>query len=72
MLRMSDALKNVLEVTGLPIEDVIQTTSWNQAEELGLGDQFGCIEPDFFADLVVLGKEDLDVKAVFVGGEKRI
>lgn len=72
MLRMNDALKNVLEVTGLPIEDVIQTTSWNQAEELGLGDQFGCIEPDFFADLVVLGKEDLDVKAVFVGGEKRI
>lgn len=72
MLRMNDALKNVLEVTGLPIEDVIQTTSWNQAEELGLGDQFGCIEPDFFADLVVLGKEELDVKAVFVGGEKRI
>lgn len=72
MLRMNHALKNVIEVTGLPIEDVIQTTSWNQAEELGLGDQFGCIEPDYIADIVVLGKDDLEVKAVFVGGEKRI
>ena len=72
MLRMNHALRNVVEVTGLPVEDVIQTTSWNQAEELGLGDQFGRIEPDYVADLVVLGKDDYEVKAVFVGGEKRV
>ncbi len=72
MLRMNHALRNVVEVTGLPIEDVIQTTSWNQAEELGLGDQFGCVEPGYTADLVVLGKEDYEVKAVFLGGEKKI
>ncbi len=72
MLRMNHALRNVLEITGLPIEDVIQTTSWNQAEELGLGDQFGCIEPDYIADIVILDKDNFDVKAVFIGGEKKI
>lgn len=71
-LRMNHALRNVVEVTGLPIEEVVQTTAWNQAEELGLGDRFGCIEPGFAADIAVLGKNDYDVKAVFVGGEKRI
>lgn len=71
MLRMNHALRNVVEITGLPIEDVIQTTSWNQAEELGLGDQFGCIEPGYVADLVILSK-DFEVQSVFLGGEKRI
>ena len=72
MLRMNHALRNIVEVTGLPIEDIVQTTSWNQAVELGLGDQFGCIEPGFVADLVVLDQKTFDVDAVFVGGEKRI
>ena len=72
MLRMNQALRNVVEVTGLPVEDVIQTTSWNQAEELGLGDQFGRIEPGYAADLVLLDEADYSVKGVFVGGEKRL
>ncbi len=72
MLRMNHALRNVIEVTGMEIEDVIQTTSWNQAEELGLGDQFGCIEPDYIADITVLDKETFDVKAVFIDGEKKL
>lgn len=72
MLRMNHALRNVIEVTGLPIEDVIQTTSWNQAEELGLGDQFGCVEPGYVADIVILDKDNFDVLGVFVNGDKRI
>ena len=72
MLRMNQALRNVVEVTGLPVEEVVQTTSWNQAEELGLGDRFGRIEPGYAADLVMLDPETFDVKAVFVGGEKGI
>ena len=72
ILRMNEALRNVVEITGLPVEDVVQTTSLNQAEELGLGDQFGRIDAGYAADMVVLGKDDFAVKAVFVGGEKRI
>ena len=72
MLRMNHALRNVIEVTGRKIEDVIQTTSWNQADELGLGDQFGCIESGFTADIAVLDQKTFDVDAVFIGGEKKI
>lgn len=72
MLRMNHALRNVVEITGRKIEDVIQTTSWNQADELGLGDQFGCIESGFTADIAVLDQATYDVEAVFIGGEKKI
>lgn len=72
ILHMNQALKNVVDITGLPVEDVVQTTSWNQAEELGLGDTFGRIEPGYTADLVLLDPETYAVKSVFVGGEKRI
>lgn len=72
MLRMNHALRNVVEVTGRRIEEVVQTTAWNQADELGLGDMYGCIESGFVADIAVLDKETFDVAAVFVGGEKRI
>ena len=72
MLRMNHALRNVIEVTGRKIEEVIQTTSWNQADELGLGDQFGCIESGFTADIAVLDQKTFDVDAVFIGGEKKL
>lgn len=72
MLRMNHALRNIVEVTGLPIEDIIQTTAWNQANELGLGDQFGCLEAGYVADIAVLDQKTFDVDAVFVGGEKRV
>ncbi len=72
MLRMNQALRNVVEVTGLPVEDVIQTTSWNQAREMGLGDQFGRIEAGYTADIAILDPATFDVSAVFVGGEKRM
>lgn len=72
MLRMNHALRNIIEITGRKIEDLIQTTSWNQADELGIGDQFGCIEPGYTADITVLDQASFDVDAVFIGGEKKI
>ena len=66
-LRMNVALKNIVEVTGLPIEEVIQTTSYNQAKSLGL-DLFGKIELGYCADMVVLGR-DYSVLNVFKDGK---
>ena len=71
-LRMNDALKNVVEITGLPVEDVIQATSWNQAEEMGIGDRFGRIEPGYAADIALLDPATFAVRSVFVGGDKRL
>ena len=51
VLVMNKALKNVYEITGLPLSQLVRTTSWNQACALGLKD-LGRIEPGYLADLV--------------------
>ena len=71
-LWMCQGLKNVRDVTGLPIKDLVRVTSWNQAIELGLGDKLGKVEKGYVADLAVLDPRSFKVKAVFVDGERRI
>lgn len=71
-LWMNIALKNIHEVTGLPLKDVIRCTSWNQATELGLGRRLGRVRKGYRADLAVLDPKTFAVKAVFVEGQKRI
>jgi len=68
MLRMNIALKNVFEVTERPLCDIIQTTSYNQAVELGIGDTYGRIEAGYKADLAVLDVKTFDVVTVFRDG----
>lgn len=68
-LLANEGLRNVVEVTGLPIEKVIQTTSWNQAQSLGLTG-FGKIEAGYHADITLL-REDFSVARTIVGGESR-
>ena len=68
MLRMNVALRNVFELTQRPLCDIIQTTSYNQAVEHGLGNCYGKIESGYCADLVVLDKETFDVRQVVKAG----
>ena len=68
-LQMCYALRNVAEVTGLPLRDLIKTTSWNQACALKL-DKVGRLEPGFFADIAVLDA-DFEVAMTLVNGEVR-
>lgn len=72
MLRMNIALKNVYEITKRPLSALIQTTAYNQAVELGLGDRYGRVEAGYQADLTVLDTCSFNVKAVFSGGEKKL
>lgn len=69
-LQMNMALKNVLEVTGKALPEVIQTTAWNQALDLKL-DKLGKLEPGFIADVTVLA-DDFSVAAVFVDGVRTV
>ena len=71
-LWMGNGLKNVHEVTGIPLKDLVRTTSWNQAVELGWGDELGTIEKGYRADLVVINPKSWKPSAVFVDGEQRI
>ncbi len=70
ILRMNEALRNVHEVTGLPLAELVRATSLNQAEELGIAD-LGRIQAGFRANLAVLD-DQFCVAQVFLNGQKRI
>jgi len=59
-------LRNVFEITGLPLSQLVKATSYNQARSLGL-DKLGKIQPGYFADIVLLNK-DFSVASTFVNG----
>ncbi len=69
-LQMNKALRNVWEVTGLPLKDIVGTTSYNQALDLGI-DNLGKIEAGYQADIAVLDNE-FSVKAVFIDGARKL
>ena len=68
-LQICNALKNVYEITGLPLERLVRTTSLNQARSLGL-EKLGRLEPGYEADIVILD-DDFQVRKTFVNGELR-
>lgn len=67
-LRYNEGVKNIAGITGLPLQQLVKTTSWNQAQSLGLQD-FGKLEPGYHADIVLLEK-DFSVWKTFVGGQE--
>lgn len=68
-LRYNEGVRNVVELTGLPLHQIVKATSWNQAQSLGL-DGFGRLEPGFHADIAILN-DDFSVWKTLVGGEVR-
>ena len=46
-------LRNVYEITGIPLKELVKTTSWNQAQSLGLH-EVGKIEKGFKANIALL------------------
>jgi len=64
-LRFNEGLALAHEVSGLPLSELVRTTSWNQARSLGL-EGFGKLEPGFHADLVLLDA-DFTVHRTWVG-----
>ncbi|MCP5540715.1 MAG: N-acetylglucosamine-6-phosphate deacetylase [Akkermansiaceae bacterium] len=70
ILQFHHGLKNVADITGLPLNEIAKTTAFNQARSLGLTDR-GAIQQGMLADLTLLSR-DFAVEAVFVGGERRV
>ncbi len=69
ILTFDQALRNVIEFTGLPLNEVSRSCALNQARSLSLRDR-GDIKQGLLADLTLLTRK-LEVVAVFVGGERR-
>ncbi len=66
-LQFHHGLRHASRITGLPLNDLVKTTSTNQAVSLGLTDR-GEIRPGLLGDIVLLTK-DFEVEMTFVGGE---
>jgi N-acetylglucosamine-6-phosphate deacetylase len=69
-LALCDGLKNVKEITCMSLTELVKTTSFNQAQSLGL-EKLGKIEPGFIADIVIMGADFTPLK-VMVDGEIRL
>ena len=70
ILRYNEALRNVAELTGLPLCGLIRTTSLNQAEQLGIPD-LGRVQAGYRANLTVLDAQ-FNVAAAFIDGQRRL
>jgi len=68
-LDMATAVRNCVELLGLPLDEAARMASTYPAEFLGLGDRFGRVAPGYRADLVVLDGA-LQVAATWIGGER--
>lgn len=68
-LRYAKGLRNIQELTGKPLSELVKATSYNQARSLGLHD-LGKIEPGYTADLVLLDGE-YDILKTIIDGEVR-
>lgn len=66
-LDMAGAVRNAVEMLGLPLEDAVMMASATPAAFLGLGDQRGRIAPGYAADLCLLD-ERLNVTATWIDG----
>lgn len=60
VLKMNNAVKNVMKFLNLPLEEVVKLASQNPAKSLGVFDQMGSIKEGKRADFVILDK-DLNV-----------
>lgn len=65
-LKFNEGIRNVAQITELPLQEIVKATSWNQAQSLGLTD-CGKIAPGYAADIVLLDK-NFDVTLTMVDG----
>ncbi|WP_251179217.1 N-acetylglucosamine-6-phosphate deacetylase [Adlercreutzia agrestimuris] len=52
----------------IPLESAVKAASKNPARAIGVGDEFGSLEPGHVADVVLLDKETLEVRGVVLRG----
>ena len=69
VLLFNEGLRNVFEWTGLPLSELVKTTSWNQAQSLGW-EGLGKIEAGYCADITMLN-EDFSVWKTLLDGKER-
>ena len=61
-------MKNAVQTMDIPLEDAIYCATASPAKCLGIYDRYGSIESGKVGDLLLIGKRDLSLKAVFKRG----
>lgn len=69
ILRLNQALKNIREISGMPLTDIVDMASLNPARNLGIQDRKGSIALGKDADFVIID-EDFNVYATYIGGKE--
>ncbi|KAI94573.1 N-acetylglucosamine 6-phosphate deacetylase [Rhodomicrobium udaipurense JA643] len=67
-LDMASAVRNTVEMLGVPLTDALRFASTEPAAFLGFGDLLGRISPDFRADLVAFDPRDMRIYETWVDG----
>jgi N-acetylglucosamine-6-phosphate deacetylase len=67
ILRLNEAVRNVKNSTGLPLNEVINMVTLNPASLLGLDHQMGSLEPGKKAD-IVLFDENINIQMAIING----
>jgi N-acetylglucosamine-6-phosphate deacetylase len=67
-LDMASAVRNTVEMLGVPLTDALRFASTEPAAFLGFGDLLGRISPDFRADLVAFDPRDMTIYETWVDG----
>ncbi len=68
MLDMASAVRNCVDLLGVPLTDALRFASSNPATFLGLGTRLGRLAPSYRADLVAFDPDTIDVMATWVAG----
>jgi N-acetylglucosamine-6-phosphate deacetylase len=68
-LLYNQGLRNTFEITGLPLKELIKSTSWNQARSLGIKN-LGKIAAGYIADMLLLN-DDFSLDKIFVNGQEK-
>ncbi|MBT3070986.1 N-acetylglucosamine-6-phosphate deacetylase [Rhodomicrobium sp. Az07] len=67
-LDMASAVRNTVDMLGVPLTDALRFASTEPAAFLGFGDRLGRIAPDFRADLVGFDPRDMTIYQTWVDG----
>jgi N-acetylglucosamine-6-phosphate deacetylase len=67
-LTMAQAVRNCVQLLGVPLTDALRFASANPANFLGLGDKLGRLAPNYRADMVALDPDDVRVLETWVAG----
>ena len=69
MLDMASAVRNCVDLLGVPLTDALRFASSNPANFLGLGHVLGRLAPNYRADLVAFDPTSIEVVSTWVAGE---